>query len=116
MDKVLIAEMGVEGGGTTIFGTQEDGVWSFWTLGTSMDLDEIDDEAWRSWSSEPVTSLDLVVPRDWPIFYPSKIHPDFVEWFRQAYEKARSSLPDDQRRYQAKHRHEHWLNVIGLPG
>jgi hypothetical protein len=68
--------MGVEGGGTTIFGTQAEGVWSFWTQGTSMNLDENDDEVWRSWSSEPESSLDLVVPHDWPVFYPSKIHPD----------------------------------------
>ena len=100
MDKVLIAEMGVEGGGITIFGRKSEGVWSFWTEGTSMDLDENDDEVWRSWSSEPVSSLDLVLPKDWLMFYPLKIHPEFVDWFREAYEKARASLPEDHRRYQ----------------
>jgi hypothetical protein len=44
MDKVLIAEMGVEGDGITIYGSQSDGVWSLWTESTSMDLDENDDE------------------------------------------------------------------------
>jgi hypothetical protein len=115
MDKVVIAEMGIEGGGTTIYGTQAEGVWSFWTQGTSMDLDENDDEVWRSWSSEPVTGLDDVVPKDWPMFYPSTIHPGFVEWFRGTYEKARSTLPEDRQRYQTKHRHWQWRNLLGLP-
>jgi hypothetical protein len=79
-----------------------------------MDLDENDDEVWRSWSSEPVSSLDLVVPKDRTMFYPSKLHPDFVAWFREAYEKARTTLSEDQHRYQDKHRHEHWLEVLGM--
>ena len=69
-----------------------------------MDLDENEDEFWRSWSSEPVSSLDLVLPDEWHRFHPVKIHPDFLEWFRAAYEKARSTLPEDQRRYHDEHR------------
>lgn len=114
MDKVIIAELGVEGAGVWIYGSQSDGVWSFWTEGTSMGLDENDDEVWRSWSSESVSSLDLLVPKDWPMFHPSKIHPDFVGWFREAYEKARSKLPEGLRRSQDEHRHEYWLKVLGM--
>jgi len=47
MDKVLIAEMGVEGGGTTMYGSHSEGVGSFWTQGTSMDLDENGYEVWQ---------------------------------------------------------------------
>lgn len=115
MDKLLIAQMAVEGGGITIYGSQAKGVWSFWTEGNSIDLDENDDEVWRSWSSEPVSSLDFVLPKDWPVFYPSKIHPEFVEWFRRNYDKVRASLPEDQRRYQDKRRHERWSEVLSLP-
>jgi hypothetical protein len=115
MDKVIIADMGVEGGGITIYGGQSEGVWSFWTDGTSMGLDEKDNEKWHSWSSKPVSSLDLVVPKDWPMFYPSKIHPEFVPWFRDAYEKARASLPEDQRRHHDNHRHWRWSEVLGMP-
>jgi len=114
MDKVLIANIGVEGGGITIFGKKSESVWSFWTEGTSIDLDENDDEVWRSWSSEPVSSLDLVLPNHWPLFYPVEIHPEFVGWFRDTYEMARETLPDDMRRYQDKHRHGHWQEVLGL--
>jgi hypothetical protein len=66
MDKVLIAEIGVEGAGIWIYGRQSEGVWTFWNEGTSMDLDESDDEIWRSWSSEPVNSLDLLLRRNGP--------------------------------------------------
>jgi hypothetical protein len=115
MDKVTIAEIGVEGGGVTIYGIQSQGVWTFWTEGTSMDLDENDDEIWRSWSSEPVSSLDLVLPKDWPLFHPIEVHPDFVDWFRSNYDNVRGSLPEDQRRSQEKHRHGHWMQILAMP-
>ena len=70
-----------------------------------MDLDENDDEVWHSWSSEPVSDLGLVLPKDWPLFHPVQIHPEFLGWFRANYEITRASLPDDQRRYQERHRH-----------
>jgi hypothetical protein len=69
-DKLLIAKVGVEGGGHSVYGKRCNGGWSFWTEGTSMDLDENDDEVWRSWSSDRVADLDLVLPRKWPLFYP----------------------------------------------
>jgi hypothetical protein len=71
-------------------------------------------EAWRSWSSEPVGSLDLALPNDWVLFYPVEIHPDFLEWFREAYEKARGTLLENQRRYHDEHRHGRWLEVLGM--
>jgi hypothetical protein len=115
MEKVIVAEIGIEGGGMTIDGSKMDGVWSFWSEGKSIDLDENDREVWRSWSSEPVSSLDLVLPKDWPVFYPVKIHPDLVGWFRTNYDAARASLQEEQRRYQDKHRHRRWSEVLGTP-
>ena len=44
MDKVVVADIGMEGGGITIYGIRSDGAWSFWTEGTSIDLDENDHE------------------------------------------------------------------------
>jgi len=116
MDKALIADIGVERGGVTIFGKKSESIWLFWTEGTSMDLDENEDEVWRSWSSESVSSLDLALPSDWPLFHPVQIRPDFLDWFRAAYEKARGALPDDVRRYQDEHRHGRWLEVLAMPG
>jgi hypothetical protein len=115
MDKVLIAVIGVEGGGIEIFGRHSKGIWSFWGEGTSIDLDENDDDFWRSWTSEPVSSLALVLPNDWPLYAPVKIHPDFLDWFRATYESVRETLPKDLRRSQEEHRHGRWLEVLGLP-
>ena len=114
MDKVLIAKMGFEGGGITIYGRQPEGAWSFWTEGSSIDLDENDHEVWSSWSSEPVSSLDLVVPRDWPVWHPVRIHPEFAGWFRANYDRVRAALPEDQRRYQGEWRHGPWVAVLGV--
>ena len=113
MDKVIVAEIGMEGGGVTIFGNQSERGWTFWTEGSSMDLDENDDEVWHSWSSEPVSELELVLPKGWPLFHPVQIHPEFLGWFRANYEITRASLPDDQRRYQERHRHRHWTVILG---
>jgi hypothetical protein len=107
--------MGVEGGGITIYGSQSNGVWSFWTEGSSMYLDDNDDEAWQSWTSEPVNSLDLVLPKDWPIFYPSEIHPDLVDWYRANYYTVKASMPEHERRSQEKHWHGCWSEALGLP-
>jgi hypothetical protein len=116
MDKVLIASSGVEGGGARTYGTRSAGIWTSWTKGTMIDLDDNDEDVWRSWSSGPAGSLDVVVPKEWPLFYPFGIHPEFVGWFRAAYEKARSRLPEEMRRYQSKDRHGRWVEVLGLAG
>lgn len=114
VSKILIARIGVEGGGADIYGRQDRGVWSFWTEGTSMDLDDTDDEVWRSWSSQPVASLGDVLPKDWPHFHPIEIHPDFVAWFREAYEPARERLGGEMRDFQAEHAHDVWVKALGI--
>jgi hypothetical protein len=115
-DKILVASLGVEGGGLTVYGKRAVRGWTFWATGSSMELGENDDEMWTSWSSEPVLSLDLVLPEDWPRFHPLTIHPAFLPWFRGAYEKARASLSPDMSRSQEKHRHRDWLRIIGEGG
>jgi hypothetical protein len=115
MEKTLIASMGIEGGGATIYGRRSEGVWMFWTQGSTIDLDENDLDFWRSWSTEPVNSLDDVLPSEWPVFSPIEIHPDFLDWFREAYEKKRSELSVDKRRYQDNHVHERWSRILCVP-
>jgi hypothetical protein len=114
VDKVLVARLAVEGGCTTIYGIETDGVWSFWDEGTSIDLDENEDEVWRPWSSEALPDLGLILPRDWPLYSPVTIDPAFVGWFRLAYERTRSALPPDLARSQEKHRHQDWMRCLGI--
>ena len=114
MDKMLVAEIGLEGGGTTIYGRQDEGVWSFWEEGSSWGLDENDEEVVWSWSSEPVANLGPLVPPDWPMYYALTIHPDFIGWFREHYEGARASLRPDLKAMHAEHQHRRWGQVLEI--
>jgi hypothetical protein len=89
MEEVIIVNMGVEGGGVTIFGRQADGVWSFRQVGGSIDFDDNDEECWRSWSRDPVSELAEALPREWYQMCPIEIHPQFVEQMRHEYERSR---------------------------
>ena len=111
-ERVLIAKLGLEGGGATILGTCIDGRWSFWDEGTSMFLDENDDEEWRTWVSEPTGHLADVVSSLWPLMSPSGVHPDFVKWFRDHYEFARAGLDESSREYQAGYADQKWQQVF----
>jgi hypothetical protein len=81
LEKRLEAEMGIEGGGATIYGRQQDGIWSFWQEASSIALDENDDEYCRSWEWRAVQDLSLALPDKWPKFFPIKIAPEFLDWF-----------------------------------
>ena len=73
MDKVLVAKLGVEGGGCSIYGREAVGSWSFWQEGSSLDLDENDEEVVRSWTTEPVPDLGLAMPKEWPLYHLLKV-------------------------------------------
>lgn len=79
-DKELVLQLGVEGGGATVFRTPLDsGGWEFHVEGTSMYLDEHDDEGWRSWRSQPVPTIEealRAVAEDgsWVFYYPVQVH------------------------------------------
>ena len=91
MDNVVIVNMGFEGGGVTIYGRQTDGVWSLWNEGVSMYFDENDEENWRCWSSDPVSELSELLPKEWWQMSPTKVHPEFVAPLRREYERFRSA-------------------------
>ena len=99
MEKVVIAEMGLEGCGCTIYGQQVDGMWSFWRAGTSMMLDENDDEVWRSWESEPVANLLDALPDIWWLMHTYEVHPDFEAQLRQAFNLYRDHPDWEERRF-----------------
>ncbi len=116
MEKVLVAKVGVEGGDCSIYGLLADGSWSFWQEGSSLDFDEDDQEVVRSWSSEPVPDLGLIVPTEWPPYHVLEVHPGFMAWFRDNYEAARASLDPSSRESQAKFQHRRWAKFLDLPG
>ena len=62
MEKIIIVELGLEGAGVKIYGHQADDAWSFWQEGSSIYIDDNDEEEWRYWSSDPVSELMEALP------------------------------------------------------
>jgi 8-oxo-dGTP pyrophosphatase MutT (NUDIX family) len=110
-DKILIASIGGEGGGATIYGRQTDNTWAFWREGSSMDDDDID--IWIPYRSEPVPELDEALPPWWMNAYPTEINPSFIPWFRERYEqhcKNASVFPENS--YCSNRDRERWLEIL----
>lgn len=113
MEKVVIADLAVEGGGFTIYGQEIEGRWFFWEEGSSFGLDENDDEEIRSWKSEPKESLESVLPNQWPLFHPWHLHAEFVTWFVERFPLALESLSVPDR---LKNRAQHlWQVYLKAP-
>jgi hypothetical protein len=99
----LVLELGLEGGGMSVYRTPaESGGWQFHIGGSSIDLDENDSEVWRSWQTEPFTSLDEAlrsVTKDgsWVIFFPTNVHPDYRAMLWQLAQDAANHLNDAQK-------------------
>jgi hypothetical protein len=122
-DKELVLDLGVEGGGATIFRTPfASGGWQFHVEGSSMYLDENDDEDWRGWSSKPVLSIEDAVRSisndgGWLFFYPISIHPDYRPAVWELVQATAGKLPNE-RRSMWKHRRADWQHQCqqGLVG
>jgi len=112
-DKELVLELGVEGGGATVFRSPlGSGGWQFHVEGTSMYLDENDDEGWRSWHSQPVLNLEealrsVAEDGSWVFFYPVTVHPDYRTAVWELAQAAVGKLPEG-RREMWKHRSQDW--------
>lgn len=111
MDNVVIHRIGFEGGGVTIYGRQTDGVWSLWNEGVSMYFDENDEENWRCWSSDPVSELSELLPKEWWQISPTKVHPEFVAPLRCEYERCLGAGGGST----CRSRHERWNTLLSSP-
>src|SRR4051812_42111549 len=102
-EKELVLELGVEGGGATVFRTPlGSGGWEFHVEGTSMYLDENDDEGWRSWRSQPVPTIEealrsVAEDGSWIFFYPVTVHPDYRTAVWELAQAAAGKLPEERR-------------------
>jgi hypothetical protein len=100
-DKEMVLQLGVEGGGATIFRTPlASGGWQFHVEGSSIYLDENDDEDWRRWSSEPVLSIgeamqSVAEDGSWVMYYPMTIHPEYRIAVWELAQATASKLPDE---------------------
>lgn len=100
----VIVDLGIEGGRLTIYRVMRDGVWAFWASGTSLGLDDNDDEIWTAWrSNQTERDFASLLPQDWPAFYPLFVHPDCVPWLLKALDGLGDMKPEI---------HAHWRNVL----
>jgi len=99
-EKELVLDLGVEGGGARIYRTPLDsGGWRFHVEGSSIFLDENDDDDWRYWTREPVQTIEealrsIAKDGSWVLFHPISVHPEYrtIVW-EQAQETA-GKLPE----------------------
>ncbi len=102
-EKEVVLELGVEGGGATVFRTRlGSGGWQFHVEGSSMYLDENDDEGWRSWRSEPALSMEEALRSvaddgSWVCFYPVTVHPEYRAAVWELAQAAAGRLPEGRR-------------------
>jgi hypothetical protein len=106
--KVLIAKIGGEGGGASVYARQLGDVLVFWHEGCSWD---VDDDVWLDFHSEPVPDLADALPSWWMNAHPTEIHPLFIPWFREHYQSFQSVCQD------AEHgaccfEQNHWLEIL----
>lgn len=100
-----VFKLGFEGGGleVTRYRTASGKVY-FRTSGTSMTLDDNDDEEWIDWEDEPVASFEgslaeLRLGTDILCITPLFVHPDFRRPVREYIEDLLAKVtPDDRRR------------------
>ena len=103
-EKESVLELGVEGGGATIYRTPlGTGGWQFHVEGTSMYLDENDDEDWRSWTSEPVQTIQealrsVAEDGSWVFFHPISVHAEYRMIVWELVQETASQLPQERRR------------------
>lgn len=115
-EKEKVLEIGVEGGGATIFRTPLDaGGWLFHVEGTSMCLDENDDEDWRSWTSEPVQTIrealrSVAADGSWVFFHPISVHPEYRNTVWELAQETVTNLPEERRRMW-KDRSRNWQRL-----
>lgn len=113
-DKEMVLRLGVEGGGATVFRTPlGSGGWEFHVGGSSMDMDENDDEVWRSWESQPYLRLEDAVQSisndgGWVFFYPISVHPDYRAAVWGLVQETARNLPDEQKRLWDERRWKRW--------
>ena len=109
-EKELVLELGVEGGGATVYRTpRASGGWQFHVEGTSMFLDDNDEEGWRSWTSDPVPTIQdalrsIAEDGSWVLYHPRSVHPEYrAAVWDQAQEIARKLAEGHSRIWERRH-------------
>jgi hypothetical protein len=107
-EKILIAEIGGEGGGARIYARQRNDALVFWHEGCAWD---VDDDVWFDYHSEPVPDLEDALPSWWMNARPVEIHASYIPWFREHYQSFRSR-DQDISHDGGCFEQNHWLEIL----
>lgn len=113
--KEVVVELAAEGGGETIFRRQTENGWVYWSDGNSMDIDEDDVDYVRSWHSPETGNFSDLLPSIWPYLSALQIHPEWRDWFREAYYSFLKGLDEKELKEYERFgsRKERWTDLIG---
>jgi len=116
MDAQVIVEYGCEDGMVTVYGAKSEEGWLFWRHVGTADLDDNDEvgSSPRSWAGPKTANLSEAVGKNWIFYNPVSIHPDFLPWFRQAYDAEWAQLPVETR-LQRKDSRRSWQELLWSP-
>ncbi len=109
-DKILIARMGGEGWGASVYGRQVGNALVFWREGSSMGEDL--DAPWSHSYSKPASELDQALPSWWMNSYPVEIHPLFRSWFRERYEQYSQDASISSEEDSGHYNRDRWLEIL----
>lgn len=99
--KELVLSIGCEGGGAEVYRTAlASGGFQFQVEGSSMFLDDNDEEGWRRWESEPVETIQAALRSisadgSWIYFSPIMVHPEYRHAVWQHVEENQSARTDN---------------------
>lgn len=99
----IVFELGFEGGGIEVTRfTTADGKVYFRNSGTSMRLDDNDDEEWVNWEGEPTTSFEgalreMKMGKDILCIVPIQLHRDYRDQVRRCIEEILSEVTVEDR-------------------
>jgi hypothetical protein len=120
--KELVLFFGVAGDGIHIYRTvSRDGKWQYHAETASMDLDENDDELWRTSREQPVAELERALQDfpEWPICFPATVHPEYGQMIWHMYRAAKDRLSEEWVSHWTAEKEENWrlaCRVDGISG
>jgi len=114
----MLIYLGLEGGSLTLFRRRiEVNRWEFWRETRSIDMDENDDEVWRTHIFASVPSWESLIEQigtEWIVYVPRKIQPEYRDLIRMAIRKRIPQLNEHLSAYWRERAQERWREALHL--
>lgn len=110
--KELVLELGVEGGGATVFRTPlGSGGWQFHVESGSMSAEDID--VWHYGCSKPVETIEEALESigkdgSWIFWFPITVHPEYRTSLLELVQDAASKLSEENKKPWERRQSHNW--------